>query len=113
MPKKAKDLQYYESVGRRKASVARVRLYISSKKQTAKSEAVKAGEIIVNNKPLTEYFGTLVLQRQASQPFRLTENEKRFATTIKVIGGGTQGQLEAIILGISRALCLASIIHPS
>lgn len=108
MPKKAKDIQYYEATGRRKESVARVRLYITSKKSTAKTDAVKAGEIIVNKKPLNEYFQTIVLQRQAGLPFRLTNNEDRFATTIKVMGGGIQGQVEAIVHGISRALCLAS-----
>lgn len=108
MPKKAKDVQYYEATGRRKQSVARVRLYITTKKSTAKSEGVKAGEIIVNSKPLREYFKTAVLQRQAEFPFRLTNNEDRFATTIKVMGGGVHGQVEAIVHGISRALCLAS-----
>ncbi len=108
MPKKAKDIQYYEATGRRKESVARVRLYISAKKPTTKTEGIKAGEIMVNKKPLIEYFKTVALQKQATLPFRLTNNEDRFATTIMVMGGGKNGQAEAIIHGISRALCLAS-----
>lgn len=111
MPKKAKDIQYYEATGRRKESVARVRLYITSKKSTAKpakTDAIKAGEIVVNHKPISEYFKTLVLQRQAGFPLRLTGNEDRFATSIRVMGGGVQGQVEAIVHGIARALCLAS-----
>lgn len=108
MPKKAKDIQYYQATGRRKESVARVRLYIASKKSTAKTEAVKPGEIIINKKPIAEYFKTLVLRRQVGFPLRLTRNEDRFATSIKVMGGGVQGQVEAIVHGISRALCLAS-----
>lgn len=107
MAKKAKELQYYEAVGRRKESVARVRLHIAtaSKPATYKGEKVNMGEVLINSKSLTEYFGTEALRRNALQPLRLTNNENRFATTIIVRGGGTKGQLEAIVLGVSRALC--------
>lgn len=107
MAKKAKDLQYYEAVGRRKESVARVRLHIASgsKTVTYKGEKVQAGDILINSKPLAEYFGTEALRRNAVLPLRLTNNVDRFATTIVVSGGGTKGQLEAVILGIARALC--------
>lgn len=107
MAKKAKDLQYYEAVGRRKESVARVRLHIAtaSKPATFKGEKVNVGDIMINQKPLAEYFGTEALKRNCLLPLRVTNNADRFATTIVVKGGGTKGQLEAIMLGIARALC--------
>ncbi len=107
MAKKVKDLQYYEAVGRRKESVARVRLHIATASKPAmyKGEKVQVGEMLINSKPLVEFFGTEALRRNAIQPLRLTDNETRFATTIVVSGGGTKGQLEAIVLGVSRALC--------
>src|SRR3989344_6294680 len=106
MAKKVKDLQYYEAVGRRRESVARVRLYLATKTKpaTVNGDKVNPGDIVINTKPLVEYFGTEALKRNLLLPFRLTNNTDRFATTIKVIGGGTKGQVEAIILGIARAL---------
>jgi small subunit ribosomal protein S9 len=107
MAKKSKDLQYYEAVGRRKESVARVRLHIATASKPAmyKGEKVNVGDVMINMKPLAEYFGTEALKRNCLFPLRITNNADRFATTIVVKGGGTKGQMEAIILGISRALC--------
>lgn len=107
MAKKAKDIQYYEAVGRRKDAVARVRLHLATKTKqaTVKGMTVKAGEFIVNEKAMTEYFGTEALKRSCMFPLRLTDNTERFAVTIKVVGGGIKGQLDAIKLGLARALC--------
>jgi len=80
-------------IGRRKTAVARV--YLKKGK----------GNITVNNKDYKTYFPTLTLQYKINQPFALTNNEKTFDTSINVYGGGATGQVEAIRLGLSRALC--------
>jgi len=80
-------------IGRRKTAVARV--YLKKGK----------GNITVNNKDYKNYFPTLTLQYKINQPFALTNNEKTFDTSITVYGGGATGQVEAIRLGLSRALC--------
>ncbi|MED5354327.1 MAG: 30S ribosomal protein S9 [Bacteroidota bacterium] len=80
-------------IGRRKTAVARV--YLKKGK----------GNITVNNKDYKSYFPTLTLQYKINQPFALTNNEKTFDTSINVYGGGATGQVEAIRLGLSRALC--------
>ena len=58
MAKKAKEIQYYETVGRRKEAVARVRLYIPGKDKTVtiKSKKMTVGEIVVNDAPINKFF---------------------------------------------------------
>lgn len=110
MVKKKKDIQYYESVGRRRESVARVRLHIVTGKDNSasiKGSKIKQGETIVNDKPLADYFPSVAEQNMLMKPFKLTDSLERFVTTIVVKGGGKNGQVDAITLGISRALCLA------
>ena len=80
-------------IGRRKTAVARV--YLKKGK----------GSIIVNKKDYKIYFPTPSLQFKINQPFTLTKNEKKFDTNIKVFGGGSTGQAEAIRLALSRAFC--------
>ena len=85
--------EYYYGTGRRKTSIARVRLYPGE------------GEIIVNGKNVREYFGG----REAHQitvlePLRITNSTQRFNVLVKVIGGGISGQAGAIRHGIARAL---------
>lgn len=106
MAKKAKDIEYYEAVGRRKEAVARVRLYIPGKEKTvtAGTLKIKAGEIYLNKKLLSE---SIVIERERnfiSLPLNLTKNEGRFAVSILTSGGGRASTLEAIVHGISRAL---------
>lgn len=97
-PKKVKELKNYEAVGRRKTAVARVRLHIAA------SATLKKGDITVNDKPFTQYFGALGQQNVLLQPLTLAGSVDRFGISIKVAGGGSQGQLEAVVLGIARAL---------
>jgi len=108
MPKKTKNLQYYEGIGRRKSAVARVRLYILGKDRVINTEGlkIKAGEIFVNKKPIGDYFPSLIEKNLYLMPLRITDNIDRFAISIKVNGGGKNGQLEAITHGIARALLL-------
>jgi small subunit ribosomal protein S9 len=85
------QVQYY-GTGRRKTSVARVRLVPGK------------GEIIVNQQSLEEYFGKKTLETLVKQPLVLTNTEGRFDVIAKVEGGGFTGQVGAIRLGIARAL---------
>ena len=106
MVKKIKDLSYYEAVGRRKQSVARVRLYIIKKSTevTVGKLKIKAGEIFINGKSIDETSFKVYKKKFLMMPLILTKNEKRFAVSIIVNGGGTTGQLDAMVHGIARAL---------
>ena len=106
MPKKNTDIKYYESVGRRKEAVARVRLYIVGKDKTAtvNGKKIKEGEIIVNDKPINEIFPLLVHEKRYLRPLALTNNVERYAVSIRTAGGGVNGQIEAIMHGLARAV---------
>ncbi len=108
MPKKKTDLKYFETIGRRKSAVARVRLYLTDKKNdlVTQETSIKKGEIVVNKRPFNDYFPGEANKIRQLTPLSLTESADRFAISIKVAGGGKTGQLEASILGISRALQL-------
>src|SRR6187455_137705 len=83
---------FYSGTGRRKTSIARVRLLAGE------------GEVVVNGRSLDEHFGNAVDQAGILMPFRVTGTEGRFNAMIKVEGGGYQGQAGAIRHGIARAL---------
>lgn len=96
-------LSYYEAVGRRKTSTARVRLYVAES-VTLAGVAVAKGDMIVNGRTVEKYFPGEVYKKMYQEPFRTTNTMGRFAVTIKATGGGLSGQLSAVIHGISRAL---------
>ena len=81
------------TIGRRKASVARI--YMSKGK----------GKITVHGKDFKDYFPVDTMQFKLEQPFNIADLAERFDVKINVNGGGTTGQAEAIRLAISRALC--------
>ena len=87
--------KYYEGVGRRKAAVARVRLFAGS------------GTFTVNKKSINDYFHVISLINQALAPLRATQNESRFTVSAQVKGGGPVGQADAVSLGLARALLVA------
>ena len=88
-------MQYY-GTGRRKSSVARVRLVPGK------------GNIIVNKKTLDDYFGGLeLLKNEVKRPLQITGAEGKFDVIATVKGGGTTGQSGALRHGVSRALCQA------
>ncbi|MEK7313943.1 MAG: 30S ribosomal protein S9 [Deltaproteobacteria bacterium] len=80
------------TVGRRKTSVARVRLMPGE------------GNITVNKKPLDNYFSRDTLRIEVRRPFAITETTKKFNVFANVAGGGSTGQAGAIRHGIARAL---------
>ena len=85
------QVQYY-GTGRRKNSVARVRLVPGD------------GQIIINKRSMDEYFGLETLKLIVKQPLVLTETEGKYNVLVNVNGGGTTGQAGAIRHGVSRAL---------
>ncbi len=106
MVKKSTSVKYYEAVGRRKSATARVRFYIASasKEVVIDSIKIKPGDIVINNVPVTQYFPQVVHARHYLRPLELANAVDRFAISIRVAGGGRQGQLGAVVLGMSRAL---------
>ena len=84
------------ATGKRKTSVARVRL------QTG------AGEIVVNRRPLDAYFGRETSRMIVHQPFEVTSTRDQFRADVKVQGGGVAAQAVAIRHGITRALLQAN-----
>ncbi|OGL31162.1 30S ribosomal protein S9 [Candidatus Saccharibacteria bacterium RIFCSPHIGHO2_12_FULL_41_12] len=84
---------YFYGLGRRKSSTARVRLYRGK------------GNITINDKSATDYLSSSqYLLSELEKPFKALQEENKFDITIKVSGGGLSGQVQAIRLGISKAL---------
>ena len=85
----------YQGTGRRKSSVARVRLIPGT------------GKITVNKKDLNDYFGMEILRREVRVPFEVAGCEGKFDVIATVRGGGFTGQAGALRHGVARALCQA------
>jgi len=85
-------MESIQATGRRKTSVAQVRLKLGT------------GKIIVNNRPFFEYFPVEYTRGAILKPLKLTDSLGKFDINIKASGGGIMGQAGAIQLGISRAL---------
>ncbi|MDP3953981.1 MAG: 30S ribosomal protein S9 [bacterium] len=96
--------KYYEAVGRRKESVARVRLF--TKKSTDEQLPEDMAMITINTKPYREYFATDYLHSAVDSPMKKLKSTNRFKATILVNGGGTSGQAMAARLGLSKALVM-------
>ncbi len=91
MAKKSENI-VFQGTGRRKESIARVRLMAGK------------GEVTVNGKKLDEYFGSDILKVIVNQPFAVTSTVGKYDVVVKVVGGGLTGQAGAIRHGIARAL---------
>ena len=87
--------KYYYGTGRRKSSVARVRVYENG-----------TGSIIINGRDINDYFGLDTLKLIVNQPLVSTELVGKVDVVVTVAGGGVSGQAGAIRHGISRALVL-------
>ena len=83
---------YFYGTGRRKSSVARVRLYSGE------------GKITINGRDIDDYFGLETLKLIVRQPLALTETAEKFDIVCTVVGGGVTGQAGAIRHGVARAL---------
>lgn len=86
------SIPYFYGTGRRKKSVARVRVYAGS------------GSITINDRDMDDYFGLETLKLLVRQPLVLTGTADRFDIVCKVTGGGVTGQAGAIRHGLARAL---------
>ena len=86
---------YFYGTGRRKSSVARVRLYPGF------------GKITINNRDVDDYFGLETLKLIINQPFGVTNTAGKYDIVANVNGGGISGQAGAIRHGVARALLLA------
>ena len=82
----------YSATGRRKSSVARVRLVPG------------AGKVVINGREMNDYFGLETLKLIVNQPLELTKTKDKYDVLVNVVGGGVSGQAGAIRHGLSRAL---------
>ena len=87
---------YFYGTGRRKSSVARVRVYNGT------------GKIIINDREIDDYFGLETLKLIVRQPLNLTGLTEKFDIECRVAGGGVSGQAGALRHGLSRALLLVN-----
>jgi small subunit ribosomal protein S9 len=99
-------MKTYQGTGRRKTSVAQVRLMSGT------------GNVLINRRPLEDYFPVETYRRNALLPLALTSTENQFDVNINVRGGGKAGQSGAIRLGVARALLayneeLRGVLRPS
>jgi small subunit ribosomal protein S9 len=81
-----------QATGRRKASVARVRLVDGS------------GQVTLNGRPLEDYFPTMATRLRVMEPLQITQTQGRYDVLARLEGGGQTGQADALRLGIARAL---------
>lgn len=81
-----------QATGRRKESVARVRLRDGS------------GRVVLNGRPLEDFFPTMAARMRVMEPLNITQTQGRYDIEATLHGGGTTGQTDALRLGISRAL---------
>jgi len=80
-------------IGRRKTSTAVVKIVEKG-----------TGKILINGKALKEYFPIFYQEEEIMKPFKVSDMENKFDANVKVTGGGPTGQVDAVKLGISRAL---------
>jgi small subunit ribosomal protein S9 len=88
--------KYFYGLGRRKSATARARLFAGK------------GNLTINDKPAAEYLdGNKSMLAEVTDPLALVNKQKEFDITVKVSGGGTAGQVDAIKLAIAKALTVA------
>lgn len=90
-----KKINCIYAVGRRRSASARIRLFHGK------------GESTVNGKSIAQYFPGVINKDKWTKPFKVTETTGKFYVSVKVVGGGKNGQLGAVVHGISRALAKA------
>ncbi len=87
------DQKYIQSIGRRKTAIAQVRLTPGG-----------SGQIVVNNRPMKEYFTVTTQQDTVLEPLKTTGKTESLDISVRAIGGGVAGQADAVKMGIARAL---------
>ncbi|SRR5258706_154591 len=84
--------EYFSAVGRRKTAVARVRIWPGKQ------------EMVVNDKPISTYFKGDTMKKIYQNPFAVTETLGQYTGSVKIVGSGLMGQVDALVHGIARAL---------
>lgn len=103
--KKLIKRDYTYAVGRNKEAVARVRVYAHVKDGAVwEGQEIKKDQMLVNGQAIEHYFSGPIAKSMYMKPFIITKTEGKYAVTIKVAGGGKNGQLDALIQGLARAL---------
>lgn len=88
--------EFFSAVGRRKTAVARVRIWPGKQ------------EMVVNGKPISAYFKGDTLKKIYQYPFLVTETLGQYTGSVKVVGSGIMGQVDALVHGIARAMIKAN-----
>lgn len=88
---KVKKINYTYAVGKRKSAIARVRLFVGK------------GESTVNGITISKFFPGNVNEEKYLKPFRIIDKQDKYYVTVRVIGGGKNGQIEAVVSGIAKA----------
>jgi small subunit ribosomal protein S9 len=89
---KAKKINYTYAVGKRKSAIARVRLFHGK------------GENTVNAMAIAKFFPGKVAEERFLRPLRIVDMAEKYFVTVRVVGGGKNGQLDAVVSGIAKAL---------
>lgn len=92
---KQSSQSYIEAIGRRKTATARVRI------------SAGTGQIVVNDRPMKEYFPLARLQKKVNAPIDELHLEKKYAVSAQIVGGGINAQADALRLGLTRALIIS------
>lgn len=102
-PKTKTNKAYALGIGRRREAVARVRIY-NTASATVFGEERKRGDIIINKKLITEYFNFVTSAPKYKKILEDTGVDGKYIISARIVGGGLNGQLEAFVHGVARAL---------
>ncbi len=103
--KTAKKSNYTYAVGRRKTATARIRLYNSPSVPGLEGQI----QLVVNGKPAEQYFPGELAKQTFRRPFILTETLQKMSASAVVQGSGKNGQLDAVVHGLARALATVNV----
>lgn len=102
---KKKTVSFYQAIGRRKEATATIRLYPKIAGDIRRGDLlIKKGTIVVNDKPIEDYWPGKVAEVEYLEPFRTTNTLGRFTVSAKISGSGKSSQLGAFVHGVARAL---------
>lgn len=109
----AKDTKkdFIFAVGRRRESVARIRLYPSGSSVVWGEKTAQKGDFLVNGRLAKDYFASQTAEASYNEPLRTANLLGKVIVTVRVQGGGLSGQLGAVVHGLSRALSELDIKH--
>lgn len=105
---KTANKDFVFATGRRKEAVARIRLYEFVRDGLSwGQQEIKKGDIVVNQKLISEYFPGETSRFKYTEPLRVANAQNKYTISARVVGGGPAGQLDAVVAGIANALAKA------